>query len=520
MQKLIDLFKPHYFAKIRSTYFLFLLLLFPLSYLKAEPWVDTSNIFLKESIQRLSDSRVITTPVNTYPLMWHDIAANLNQADVEKLSDSDRTAYYYVLLQLRQAQRSEKKVELNASSADNRFTSFGESFRDKNNLSVSTTWLTDHWAGKLNTHYNSSPVDGDKVTYSGSYISAFMGNWVATAGMQDRWWGASWDTSLSLTNNARPLPAVSLSRKSAIPFNVPFTQIDIPWTVTTFMGLMDDDRVIEDTLLWGFRLNFKPTPNLEIGVSRLAQWGGDGRSQGLSTFVDLFLGRDNCGANGFDCGENNENEPGNQMGGYDIRWSTSIANHPVNVNFTMFAEDGDSSSLSFFGEEQYQLGFDTHINLFENNWRTYIEATDTYATCSDGVNGDGTSKIGNCYYEHHTYQTGMRYKKRNLGSLYDNDARTFTFGLISQVKDNTSFEYKFRWLQLNLDNSDKSVGNDQIGNTVTEQAENMLMLSGKVQHSYRNWRYTLGGSLSRSEFDNDIEEEKNIDVYLNVEYKL
>lgn len=487
---------------------------------QAEPWVDTSNIFLKESIQRLSDSNVITTPVNTYPLMWQDIAENIRNTEVSHLSETDKNAYYYVLLQLRSAKRSEKKIEVNTASDDNRFTSFGDSFRDNNNISISRSWLTNSWAGKLHTHYNPSPLDGDKVRYSGTYLSAFLGNWVVTAGLQDRWWGPSWDTSLVLTNNARPMPALSLSRKSAVPFNIPFTQIDIPWTVTSFMGIMDDDRVIEDTLLWGFRLNFKPTPNLEIGINRLAQWGGEGRSQSLDTFVDLLLGNDNCGEHAFDCGENNEKEPGNQMAGYDIRWSTSILGHPFNVNFTMNAEDGDSEAGSFFGEEQYQLGFDTHINIFEKNWRIYVEATDTYATCADGHNGDGTSTIGNCYYEHHTYNTGMRYKKRNIASIYDNDARTGTLGMISQVEDNTSFEFKFRWLQLNLDNSDKAPGNDQIGNTVTEIAENMLMLSGKVQHSYRNWRYTFGSHISKSQFDNDIDDDHDIDVFLNIEYKM
>lgn len=490
------------------------------SMVQAEPWVDTSNIFLKESIQRLSDSGVITAPVTTYPLMWEDITTNFNQQDMSLLSSRDKNAYYYVLSQFQQAKRNEQKIEINVATNDNRFTSFGDTYRDNNNISFSRSWLSNHWAGKIQTHYNPSPLDGDKVRYSGSYISGFLGNWVGTLGLQDRWWGSTWDTSLSLTNNARPMPALSLSRKSAIPLEVPFTNVNIPWTVTTFMALMDDERVIDDTLLWGFRLNFKLTQNLEIGVSRLAQWGGKGRSQSLDTFVDLFLGNDNCGEHAFDCGENKEDEPGNQQAGYDIRWATSIMSHPFNVTFSMFAEDGDSESGSFFGEEQYQLGFDSSINLFNRDWRVYVEATDTYATCADGHNGPGNSKIGNCYYEHHTYGTGMRYNKRNIGNLYDNDARTGTLGMISQVTNNTGYEFKFRWLQLNLDNSDKAPGNDIIGNTVTEIAENMLMLSGEVQHSYRNWRYTFGSDISKSTFDNDIKDDHEINLFLNVEYKL
>ena len=40
----------------------------------AEPWIDTSDIYLKANIQLLADTGHITTPVTTYPLMWHDIA--------------------------------------------------------------------------------------------------------------------------------------------------------------------------------------------------------------------------------------------------------------------------------------------------------------------------------------------------------------------------------------------------------------------------------------------------------------
>jgi len=45
--------------------------------LNAEPWVDTSNIFLRSNIQLLADMGLIKTPVTTFPLMWHDIALDL-----------------------------------------------------------------------------------------------------------------------------------------------------------------------------------------------------------------------------------------------------------------------------------------------------------------------------------------------------------------------------------------------------------------------------------------------------------
>ena len=488
----------------------------------AEPWVDTSNIFLRASIQQLADIGVIKTPVTTFPLMWHDIAEDLKNANAHQLNNKNKNAFTYVLHQLKLAKRNQQKVEVNVASEKNRFTSFGDSFRDNNNLALHSTFMTNYFAVNLSPSYNSSPADGDKTHYNGSYVAAFAGNWIITLGMQDRWWGPGWDSNLAMTNNARPMPAVALSRKSSQPFSIPFTDIEIPWTVTSYMGMMNDERIIKDTLLWGFRLNFKPIDSLEIGITRLAQWAGDGRIKDMKTFFNVLKGFDNCGGNGPTVEEClNGAEPGNQLAGWDFRWSGSLFEQPLGVYFSLLAEDGDrKGGLNFFGEERYQVGFDTRFNLFNHDWLLYAEGTDTYALCKDGNNGDGTSTIGDCYYEHNIYKTGMHYKGRTIGSLYDNDATTLVLGLVSQENSNTNFEFKLRWLQLNKDNHDKAPDNPLIGNTLTPIAENMLMLSGKAQYSYKNWRYTLGTRLSESTYDNDIDKKNEINVFLNVEYNL
>jgi hypothetical protein len=114
----------------------------------------------------------------------------------------------------------------------------------------------------------------------------------------------------------------------------------------------------------------------------------------------------------------------------------------------------------------------------------------------------------------------MRYKQRNIGSLYDNDATSFVLGAITQSDANTQFELKLRSLSLNQDNSDKAPENIYIGNTLTPIAEDVMMFSIKAEHSYRNWRYTLGADASRSTFENDLAAENNFNLFLQVEYNL
>lgn len=501
-----------------KSYNLFYTLIFLCFYTSAEPWIDTSNIYLRTGIQKLADAGYIKSPVTTFPLMWIDIGRDLKNIDYMALTESEKLVYDYISHQFRQAKRSQKRIELNIANKDKRFTSFGEDFRDKNNIKIRTSFMTDNFAVSLSSSYTEEPRDEKETRLDGSYVAGFLGNWIFTLGKQDRWWGPGWDSSLSLTNNARPITALSLSRRSAEPFEIPFTEIGIPWTVTSFMGVMDDDRAIEDTLLWGFRLNFKPLDNLEVGITRLAQWGGKGRSSSFGTFFDLLLGRDNCGgASGLDCGENNEKEPGNQQAGYDLRYSFSILDTPISLYGQYFAEDGNAGgSFSFLTEPKVQVGLDSQINFYSLPTTLYIEYTDTYADCTDTDN----SNIGNCFYEHHIYQTGMRYQQRTLGNLYDNDATSIVLGFITSISQDTKMTTKFRHLQLNKDNNDKAPNNPIIGNPLTKIAEDVLMVSTKIQHSYRNWRYTAGIDLSKSTFDYLNKNKNNANLFFKVEYNL
>lgn len=479
----------------------------------AEPWIDTSDIYLKAHIQLLADTGQIITPVTTYPLMWHDINRDLNNIDLSSLSENQKNAFYYIKHQFKLATKNQTRIKAKMSKENQRFTSFGDISSDKNMITIHTSFMSENFAAKISPSYTHNPIDGDKARLDGSYIAAFAGNWVFSLGRQNRWYGPTWDTSLSLTNNARPMTALSVSRKSAEPFTVPFTEFDIPWTVTSFMGHMDDERVIKDTLLWGFRLNFKPFKNLEIGITRLAQWGGEGHSKSLSTFKDILIGRTNCGIDDLVCDENNPN-PANQQAGYDLRYSFNLFNIPMSFYGQKFAEDGKEGAFNYLTKAQPQVGFDANLNIFGKPSTVFIEWADSLADCGE------RDKIGDCYYEHSTYRTGMRYHGRSIGSTYENDAKTYVLGVISQLAGNTRLTSKLRYLDLNYDNSDRAADNPLIGNTVTSIAEQVWMLSGSMQHDYKNWRFTLSADISQSSFENDLSDETDVNASIQVEYNL
>lgn len=487
--------------------------LFFSTFATAEPWIDTSDIYLKANIQLLADTGKLATPVTTYPLMWHDIIADLKNIDLTSLTANQKTAYYYVKHQFNLAKKNQTRLKVQVGIKNKRFTSFGDSQSDKNSISIHSSIMYENFAAKIAPSYTHNASDGDTARFDESYLAAFIGNWVLSLGRQNRWYGPTWDTSLSLTNNARPITALSISRKSAEPFVIPFTEFDIPWTVTSFMGKMDDERWIKDPLLWGFRLNFKPFKNLEIGLTRLAQWGGKGHSQSFSTFWDVFIGRTNCGIDDLVCDENNPN-PANQQAGYDIRYSFSLFDVPMSFYGQKFAEDGKEGTFQYLTKAQPQIGFDTHLTLLGKASTVFIELADSLADCGTRDN------IGDCYYEHSTYATGMRYQGRTLGSTYDNDAKTYVLGAISQLGTNTRLTTKLRYLDLNYDNSDNAADNGNIGNTVTHYAEQVWMISSSVQHDYQHWRFTLSADISQSSFEENISDKTAFNAALQVEYNL
>ena len=485
------------------------------TYSIAEPWIDTSDIYLKANIQLLADTGHIITPVTTYPLMWQDIIGDLKKMDQSDLTANQKSAYYYIKHQAKLSKKNQTRMKAQLSSDDKRFSSFGDTLSDKNSISIHSSFMYGNFAAKIAPSYTHNPVDGDKSRFDESYVAAFMGNWVLSFGRQNRWYGPTWDTSLSLTNNARPITALTISRKSAEAFIIPFSEFDIPWTVTSFMGKMDDERTIKNTLLWGFRLNFKPFKNLELGITRLAQWGGEGNSKSLSTFGDVLIGRTNCGVDGVICVGGNSTP--NQQAGYDLRYSFNLFDVPMSLYGQNFAEDGSEDTLQYVTKAQPQVGFDAYINILGKPSTVFIEVTDSLATCPALGLGD---MIGDCYYEHEFYTTGMRFNGRSIGSTYDNDAKTYVVGVIAQLGTNTRLTTKLRYLDLNADNSDKAPGNPIIGNPVTSIAEQVWMISASLRHDYQNWRFTLSSDISQSSFTNNIDNKTDFDASIQVEYNL
>jgi hypothetical protein len=228
------------------------------------------------------------------------------------------------------------------------------------------------------------------------------------------------------------------------------------------------------------RFNFRPLNGLEIGISRSAQWCGEGRPCGWDTFWDMFFGKDNVG----DDGTTPENEPGNQMAGFDVRWTNLWFGTPVSLYGQMIGEDEaggfPSRYLAQFGIEG------SGITRGQISYRWFAEVA---GTSCDVVKSD---VIYNCAYRNGIYQSGYTYYKRIIGHGLDNDARVISAGVVVVTEAGNSTQVLGRYGDLNR------VGDDPDHSVAIEPQE---LASIDIQHSRytRYGRFDIGIGFERRE---------------------
>lgn len=407
----------------------------------AEPWAAPGDLRLRNDLQLLNDAGVIDIPLTSWPLSWGDIGRALDTVNRAELSSSEEAAYERVKDELNWESNTGARFHLAGSAATNPrvVRSFEDTPREEGELTAGMSWVGDRLALKLQASLVSNPFDDEEIRPDGTYVGVALGNWMLSAGWQERWWGPGRDGSLILSSNARPTPGLTIQRNNSTPFETKWLSWIGPWSVTTFMSQLDDERVVNDPLLFGLRFNFKPIDSLEIGLSRTAQWCGDDRPCDFSAFTDLLVGNDNQGVN-----VDPADEPGNQLAGIDIRW-TLPQRIPVALYMQWIGEDSRRGGPEI-GSWIRQVGVEHWGNFAGMQHRTHIEVSDT--RCREG--GFGFSEVKpDCGYEHSIYQTGYRYRGRALGHGTDGDGLSYSLGSTLVQSAGHTWNVTLRYMEIN-----------------------------------------------------------------------
>lgn len=381
----------------------------------ADAYLAPGDASLRFDLEYLSDSRAIDLPLTSWPLSSADVAGQLAKVDSDALERNGSAA-------LRRLQNHLDAVNRDGSLRFHGYLSgavspppmrgFDDTPRSEGEARAGLSWSGESVFLNLQATLSANPDDDDAIQPDGSYVGVRLGNWLLSAGWQDRWYGPGQESSLILSTNARPPPGLMLQRRSSTPFRSRWLRWTGPWTLTTFMATLGDGRVIDDAWQFGVRGSFRPARGLEIGLSRTAIWCGTNRPCDWSAFGDLLAGNDNRGANVAP-----DDEPGNQLGGFDVRWALPDG-VPVVMYLQWIGEDGRPGA-GIVGSWLRQAGVEVWGSIGDIAHRTHIEVSDT--SCREGGLGFSALKP-DCAYEHGLYRTGYRFKDRSIGHFADSDS--------------------------------------------------------------------------------------------------
>lgn len=444
---------------------LMLSLLISVQFSLSEPWLDTRNASLRADIERLSEAGVVTVPINTWPLMWSGILNNLEDFDAQQHPEL-RASYGRVMALGNRALRSgdfDASVKLSVPSETELLRHFGSSDRDKGSLTFRRIGLSQHFAFNLELTQVNNPWDGDKTHYDHSYFGFVWGNWIGLVGKVEKWWGPGWNSSLILSNNARPTPGLMVQRNYSDQSELPLLRWLGPWTSSLFISKLDDERFIDDAKLVGMTLGFKPLQSLEVNLRRTAQWGGEGRPEGLKSFIELVTGiADNC-----ETAECRVNEPGNQLGAIDISWN------PAWLGGSLYVQSvGEDESGALPSRSSRQYGFKKNLNTDFFEGRIFVE--------HDNTSTVSFSNHYNTLYNHSIYQTGYRYQGRVIGATWDNDSKVTSVGMLGYLSNGDALEARFSRGEINTDSID---GSPSL-HSIATQGGAFNSLSAKWQRSF------------------------------------
>ena len=406
-------------------------------------WFESGDQALRIDLQLLSDAGVIRLPVTQWPLPRAAVVYALARA---RASEATNAAVALALDRVRArvgkpVARYSVAVTGGNAGLTRDFDSLG---REDGEVRVSAGFSSGRFAAQATLGAVTHPADDQSLRPDGSHLSMQLGNWLVSANTLGRWWGPGHEGSLILSNNARPMPTLTVERATAQAFETPWLSWLGPWRFNFALSQMESERNdIDKPLFMAWRVVFMPFHDIELGMSRTAQFCGEQQQCKFSTFVDLLVGNDNVGID-----TTSEEEPGNQMAGFDIRWNSPIGNFPYAIYSQFIGEDESSylpaKYLGQFGLEWWKPFADGGII------QGFAEYSTT--TCSELSNN---GPYYNCAYNQGQFSgEGYRYRGRVIGHTSDRDAEWYALGATYSAANGELWSATLREARLNRDDFD------------------------------------------------------------------
>jgi hypothetical protein len=408
-------------------------------------WFESGDTRLRLDLQLLADAEIIRLPVNQWPMPRAAVRYAMASARDQFATNA---AVQHALERVRQRLDAARPgwsphVAARAGSAG-LWRDFDTLGREDGEIEGGLRFDSERISVTAVITGAGDPADDRALRADGSQATLALGNWLFSAHMLDRWWGPGQQGSLILSNNARPMPTVVVERAEPRPFESRWLNWLGPWRFSLGFSRMESERAdIDEPLFMAWRVVVMPFKKIELGFSRTAQFCGKGQRCDLNTFGNLLAGNDNVGIDARP-GE----EPGNQMAGFDIRWSSPLGELPYAIYAQAIGED-ESSYLP--AKYIMQYGLETWKPLADGG---IVQLFAEYATttCSASTS---RGPYYNCAYNQGKFnQEGYRYHGRVIGYSSDRDAENYSLGGTVTTDKGVVWTAAFRRSRFNRDDFD------------------------------------------------------------------
>lgn len=412
--------------------------------LAGEPWLEVGDSSLRSDVEILAAHSLIDGPTTTWPLPAGGILAGLSDPDAIRRQPAYVQAAAARVLAALDHSGVGGSVQARVTSQTDAVRGFDDQARNQSDVGAGVEWAGDGLNARLKVG-EQSRVDGRQGRFAldGSYVSGRVDNWLIYAGLVDQWYGPGWNSSLILSNNARPFPKIGIMRDDPHAFQTPWLSWLGPWQINLFGGVLDDPRVASDPGYIALRVSIVPVDGLELAVTRDLMVCGSGHA---CDPAKTFFHFDNSDAN-----------PNNGVDASTIELKYTRAIGPVLVSpYAQFYNRDTGPFDHSFTSHLYGTSLAGAFGTEGSRWRLTAEYTDSVPTLNFL---DGGNIYGPAYNSYRYPGDGLRYDGRALGFSLDSDSKLLS--LAASLTDTQGWSYRLTYYQAQINSSQLANGTGQ-----------------------------------------------------------
>jgi len=394
----------------------------PAGHAASVPWMPSASA--RSAITMLVDDAGLQLTVMQWPLPRDAVAHALDALPAE-LPLAQDAARALVRAELRDQQAG--RVTVTLRERQDALSGFGDDATPASSLQLRSAELDGpHLAFQVGGRLDGVSDSGAHratARLDDSAVVADAFGWQAQAWAHRSWWGPGWQSALPLSNNAPALDGIGFQRGEVLPSQSPWLSWIGPWNFDFFVARTEGQPPTlpgNDSLVSGGRLSFKPFSHLELGLTRMVQFGGQGHSETFKAFLKAVAGTHPNVNDAKDFYQ----DTGNGLAGYDVRLRC-----PDVLRCAFYGQ--------FMGEDDRKNLPYRFLSLLGTEWwssdgrdRVYAEA----AEIGCRISWTRTLATG-CAYRNWFYPGGYTASNRWLGASVGPDARLVTLGWIDSEWD-------------------------------------------------------------------------------------